>query len=583
MTARRVQRRRAAVIGFVVGALSLAVIAALGVAGVRSLLNSSAGQTAEAGAVTPVQQFPYSPTGLIGVTDDEGVLTSVAVLVVAPDGTGGTIVTLAASADAGSGTTGALQPLNAELAMGGPEAFSFGAERLTGLSFDVVELVDTERLAGLLDPLGDVTVELETSVYDASSLEEWEAGTVMLGPEEAARLLAARVPDQADWFLEPSRGAVWAAVADRVGAGIGSAEAVGEGEDVPPAGSMDVLVDRLFADRVVHRPLAFTPIESERVEAELSSELSSAAASFTNQTAVVAHDRAETQFVLASVAPSRLGAPLEAATIRLEIGMSDEAVDAAGMTRDDVGIEAVSVAMGAELNVVSVVDEVAPETESPTNVEVAEAAALEDAWDIFPDLFGNVEIGVASVRIDGVDAVVYVGESWLTDLAGEDGEDGDAGGDDESADDDPSAAATTAAPRATSPATTQPAPADPALALEEELNAAVLASPIQFASSSSTLEPSADAVLDELAELLTDVSGVVVVVEGHTDSVGSISDNEVISRARAQAVVAALVERGIAEELLDAEGLGPAEPILVDGVEDRDASRRVEFRVEADG
>lgn len=579
MTARRDRRRRAAVIGFVVGLASLAVIAALGFVGVRSLLNSSSGQTAEAGATTPVQRFPYSPTGLIGVTDDDGVLTSMAVLVVEPDGTGGTIVSIAASADAGSGTTGELHPVNAELSMGGPEAFSEGAERLTGLSFDVVELVDTSRLADLLDPLGDVTAELETSVYDASSGEEWEAGTALLAPDEAARLLAARVPDQPDWFMEPSRSAVWTAVADRVGAGIGSAEAVGEGEAVPPAGSLDVLVDRLFADSVEHRPLPFAPIDQERLAVELAPDVATAMAEFAGEdgVGVVAHDRAETQFVLASVVPSRLGAPLEAANVRIEVGLSDEVLGDAGTTRADVGIEAVEVALSAGLNVVSVLDESPQEATASTLVEVAEAAALEDSWDVFPGLFGDVEIVVAEVRIEGVDAVVHVGESWLT---------GEIDGDEpETGDDEAAAAPTTTEPAPTTTTTTVTVPVTEPPGpdtdeIEAALNAVVVETPIQFEPGSSVLTAGSETVIDDLAAELEGVVDVTVVVEGHTDSDGPTAVNDRLSQERAEAVVAALVEREVDADLLVAEGLGSAEPVLVEGVEDKEASRRVEFRVE---
>ena len=46
-------------------------------------------------------------------------------------------------------------------------------------------------------------------------------------------------------------------------------------------------------------------------------------------------------------------------------------------------------------------------------------------------------------------------------------------------------------------------------------------------------------------------------------------------------MILALVERGIDAGRLSADGVGAAEPILVDGVEDKLASRRVEFVVSA--
>lgn len=119
--------------------------------------------------------------------------------------------------------------------------------------------------------------------------------------------------------------------------------------------------------------------------------------------------------------------------------------------------------------------------------------------------------------------------------------------------------------------------------LETELNEVVAADPIRFEVNSAVLTVEAGAVLDDLASRLGDASGFAITVEGHTDSDGDAAANLALSEQRAQAVVAALVERGVAAGALTAEGFGEIRPVLVDGVEDKDASRRVEFRIEALG
>jgi outer membrane protein OmpA-like peptidoglycan-associated protein len=43
----------------------------------------------------------------------------------------------------------------------------------------------------------------------------------------------------------------------------------------------------------------------------------------------------------------------------------------------------------------------------------------------------------------------------------------------------------------------------------------------------------------------------------------------------------ALIDRGILADSITAVGFGSEQPVLVDGVEDKAASRRVEFRVVA--
>lgn len=125
-----------------------------------------------------------------------------------------------------------------------------------------------------------------------------------------------------------------------------------------------------------------------------------------------------------------------------------------------------------------------------------------------------------------------------------------------------------------------PSEGDDAAALEAELNAYVAENPILFQPSSSLLDETAEPILDELARRAQGATGVTIVVEGHTDSDGDASANLVLSEQRAVVVRQELVERGLDPASLEAEGFGSEEPILVDGVEDKDASRRVEFRVE---
>ena len=120
---------------------------------------------------------------------------------------------------------------------------------------------------------------------------------------------------------------------------------------------------------------------------------------------------------------------------------------------------------------------------------------------------------------------------------------------------------------------------DDAGTLEAELNAFVAANPILFEPNSSVLDESALPILDEVARRASEVGGVSITVEGHTDSDGSVQENLVLSQLRAVAVRAALVERGLDPDAVSAEGFGSERLIVVDGVEDKTASRRVEFRV----
>lgn len=121
-----------------------------------------------------------------------------------------------------------------------------------------------------------------------------------------------------------------------------------------------------------------------------------------------------------------------------------------------------------------------------------------------------------------------------------------------------------------------------AAALETELNEFVRANPITFAPGSAVLDESAGAVIDQLAARLVTLGGLSVVVEGHTDSDGQAATNRALSEQRAGAVVQALVAGGVDPATITAQGFGSDEPVLTpSGVEDKTASRRVEFQISA--
>lgn len=120
---------------------------------------------------------------------------------------------------------------------------------------------------------------------------------------------------------------------------------------------------------------------------------------------------------------------------------------------------------------------------------------------------------------------------------------------------------------------------DQAGQLEAQLNTFVEENPILFQPSSAVLDASAFAVIDRLAADAQQFGGITITVEGHTDSDGAPTANLQLSQNRAEAVRAALVERGLPADAVVAVGFGSEQPVLVDGAEDKAASRRVEFRV----
>jgi outer membrane protein OmpA-like peptidoglycan-associated protein len=67
-------------------------------------------------------------------------------------------------------------------------------------------------------------------------------------------------------------------------------------------------------------------------------------------------------------------------------------------------------------------------------------------------------------------------------------------------------------------------------------------------------------------------------VEGHTDSTGNAASNQTLSEQRSAAIVAKLVELGIASDRLTSSGKGATTPIADNATDEgRAKNRRVEF------
>jgi outer membrane protein OmpA-like peptidoglycan-associated protein len=101
---------------------------------------------------------------------------------------------------------------------------------------------------------------------------------------------------------------------------------------------------------------------------------------------------------------------------------------------------------------------------------------------------------------------------------------------------------------------------------------------INFDTGKATIRPDSDRTLDDAAAALKAAPNLKVEVGGHTDNVGTPQANEKLSGERAQAVMAALVKRGVAANRLTAKGYGQSAPIADNRIEDgRAKNRRVEL------
>jgi outer membrane protein OmpA-like peptidoglycan-associated protein len=102
---------------------------------------------------------------------------------------------------------------------------------------------------------------------------------------------------------------------------------------------------------------------------------------------------------------------------------------------------------------------------------------------------------------------------------------------------------------------------------------------IQFDTGKAEIKPASEPALTEIAKLLKAQPSLKLHVVGHTDNVAGLELNLKLSKARAEAVVSALVSKyGIAGSRLIAHGVGPVAPVASNEAEaGRAKNRRVEL------
>ncbi len=119
-----------------------------------------------------------------------------------------------------------------------------------------------------------------------------------------------------------------------------------------------------------------------------------------------------------------------------------------------------------------------------------------------------------------------------------------------------------------------------------EIGSKIVLNNIFFDSNKATLRKESGVEIDKLVALLKEYPELVIEVSGHTDSKGNDAANLKLSQLRSQAVVNALIKKGIKKENLVAKGYGETSPIapntLPNGKPDlkgMQQNRRVEMKI----
>lgn len=113
----------------------------------------------------------------------------------------------------------------------------------------------------------------------------------------------------------------------------------------------------------------------------------------------------------------------------------------------------------------------------------------------------------------------------------------------------------------------------------------VIKEKVKFDFGKATLRGDSDPILQEVANTLLSRTGIIKVeIQGHADDVGGVAANQALSQKRAEAVLKALVERGVSQEILTARGYGLQRPVDTNETEEgRANNRRVAFDIVEQG
>jgi outer membrane protein OmpA-like peptidoglycan-associated protein len=105
-----------------------------------------------------------------------------------------------------------------------------------------------------------------------------------------------------------------------------------------------------------------------------------------------------------------------------------------------------------------------------------------------------------------------------------------------------------------------------------------LSSDLLFDSGSATLKPGGTLQLGRLADFMRKDPKTRIIVEGYTDSTGSMGFNQMLSQQRAQAVAGALEAQGVSADRIQTIGRGQQFPVASNGTQaGRQQNRRVDI------
>ena len=407
MTASPTRRRNRTIAAAMSGLLVLGAAPVVGYVGWDVLRNSKAGTEVKR---YPVVAFPSTPTALLATIDDQQLITSLSVLVLAPGtGKGGTLVSIPTNATSAQSADDNQIPIADSMINGGEEAVVSDTESLSRVSIGTDGVLDSKALATLLAPVDKLQVSFPNDVVTASNGATrtlFVSGANTLSAADAASVLLAHDSTRAESKRLPNVHAVWAGLAAAIGQGIGAAAVTPLGPN-GPANFDDFMKHFLAGPVQVFNDLTTVPITGTANSTKID---------------VGRLDVSSVVMLMAGLAPSAMITPKPTLNFRIENGLTQADVDAAGLTGVtpvQVTLDMVQRLLFAEGNVVSVSPEVytLASKQVPDNTTVFSAGGLQSAeLQVFTNTLGKVTFKDPAFQFPLVNVVIVVGRSYLADM-----------------------------------------------------------------------------------------------------------------------------------------------------------------------
>ena len=392
MTAIPARRRRRMIAAMVTSGLSLIAVPSGLFIGTNSLLHASGGDSVDEAATLDI---PNTAVEMLAVRNSRNEITAIALLAVAPEGKGGTIVSVPVGASADVASTEAPRRIADSFATGGLEALTTDVQNLLNITVDFADDVTALELSVAMSSIGAQPVVLAQPVVEGVLNEKstvvLPAGSSTVLPDVIANALAASQQGIPESARLPQVEQLWTAVANG-GVAVSDASETTSTNSVAP-----------FSIQSLNSTLSFfTALFAGEIDVwQLSASLFTDAQRNPNNADLYGLNSAEVLMVMASVVPSALTVTSTNIAVMVDVPFANS----------DIAEEAVTrlAFLGASVVLVREPTELAVER---TMVYYNDSIALAEA-EKYESLMGPLEFVESKDVISGVNLRIVLGNDFV--------------------------------------------------------------------------------------------------------------------------------------------------------------------------